>query len=196
MVIQSDWVESNSGNMQRESITGMIASMITFVTNYQNENKIWDNNVFTMYLYRQKWKKNSFKSNVPYFHAAQVTWKLTVCPLKFFSDHYLEFFNGTIFWIKGEKIILPWLELRRVGTVFKLIWTPDGKMRKKRVKQAIALFTHGCQAYGHVPKLYDLKHTCCYNIDNYSWLPIIRTFKGNRKKFELSGVRVIEGKII
>ena len=25
----------------------------------------------------------------------------------------------------------------------------------------------------------------------YSWLPIIRTFKGNRKKFELSGVRVI-----
>ena len=29
----------------------------------------------------------------------------------------------------------------------------------------------------------------------YSRLPIIRTFKGNRKKFELSGVRVIEGKI-
>ena len=29
-----------------------------------------------------------------------------------------------------------------------------------------------------------------------SRLPIIRTFKGNRKKFELSGVRVIEGKII
>ena len=30
----------------------------------------------------------------------------------------------------------------------------------------------------------------------YSRLPIIRTFKGNRKKFELSGVRVIEGKVI
>ena len=30
----------------------------------------------------------------------------------------------------------------------------------------------------------------------YSGLPIIRTFKGNRKQFELSGVRVIEGKII
>ena len=30
----------------------------------------------------------------------------------------------------------------------------------------------------------------------YSRLPIIRTFKGNRKKFELSGVRVVEGKII
>ena len=30
----------------------------------------------------------------------------------------------------------------------------------------------------------------------YSRLPIIRTFKGNREKFELSGVRVIEGKII
>ena len=30
----------------------------------------------------------------------------------------------------------------------------------------------------------------------YSRLPIIRTFKGNRKKFELSGVPVIEGKII
>ena len=29
-----------------------------------------------------------------------------------------------------------------------------------------------------------------------SRLPIIRTFKGNRKKFELSGVRVIEDKII
>ena len=32
--------------------------------------------------------------------------------------------------------------------------------------------------------------------DLYSRLPIIRTFKGNRKKFELSGVRVMEGKII
>ena len=31
-------------------------------------------------------------------------------------------------------------------------------------------------------------------LHNYSRLPIIRTFKGNRKKFELSGVRVIEGK--
>ena len=30
----------------------------------------------------------------------------------------------------------------------------------------------------------------------YSRLPIIRTFKENRKKFALSGVRVIEGKII
>ena len=30
----------------------------------------------------------------------------------------------------------------------------------------------------------------------YSRLPVIRTFKGNRKKFKLSGVRVIEGKII
>ena len=30
----------------------------------------------------------------------------------------------------------------------------------------------------------------------YSRLPIIRTFKGNKKQFELSGVRVIEGKII
>ena len=30
----------------------------------------------------------------------------------------------------------------------------------------------------------------------YSRLPIIRTFKENRKKLELSGVRVIEGKIM
>ena len=30
----------------------------------------------------------------------------------------------------------------------------------------------------------------------YSRIPITRTFKGNRKQFELSGVRVIEGKII
>ena len=30
----------------------------------------------------------------------------------------------------------------------------------------------------------------------YSPLPLIRIFKGNRKKFELSGVRIIEGKII
>ena len=30
-------------------------------------------------------------------------------------------------------------------------------------------------------------------ISAYSLLPIIRTFKGNRKKFELLGVRVIEG---
>ena len=29
-----------------------------------------------------------------------------------------------------------------------------------------------------------------------SWLPIIRTFKENRKKFELSGVQVIEDKIM
>ena len=28
---------------------------------------------------------------------------------------------------------------------------------------------------------------------NYSRFPIIRNFKGNRKKFELSGVRIIEG---
>ena len=103
MVIQSDWVESNSENMQRESITGMITSMITFVTNYQNENKIWDNNVFTMYLYRQKWKKNPFKSNVPYFHSVQVTWKLTVCPLKFFGDHYLEFLMAQYFGSREKK---------------------------------------------------------------------------------------------
>ena len=42
---------------------------------------------------------------------------------------------------------------------------------------------------------YNLLTYCCY-----SRLPIIRTFKGNRKKFELSaeswGVRVIESKII
>ena len=30
----------------------------------------------------------------------------------------------------------------------------------------------------------------------YSRLRMIQTFKGNRKKFELSGVRVIKGKII
>ena len=30
----------------------------------------------------------------------------------------------------------------------------------------------------------------------YSRLPITRTFKGNSKSFELSGVQVIEGKII
>ena len=35
----------------------------------------------------------------------------------------------------------------------------------------------------------------CYPGVNYSRLPIIRTFKGNRKKFKLSGVRVIKGKI-
>ena len=34
---------------------------------------------------------------------------------------------------------------------------------------------------------------CC---TKYSRLLIIRTFKGNRKQFELSGVQVIEGKII
>ena len=45
-------------------------------------------------------------------------------------------------------------------------------------------------------------HLWCYDGDRlqeskkYSRLPIIRAFKGNRKKFELSGVRVIEGKII
>ena len=33
----------------------------------------------------------------------------------------------------------------------------------------------------------------CYPGVNYSRPPIIRTFKGNRKKFKLSGVRVIEG---
>ena len=32
--------------------------------------------------------------------------------------------------------------------------------------------------------------------EEYSWLPVIWTFKGNRKKFESSGVPVIEGKII
>ena len=33
----------------------------------------------------------------------------------------------------------------------------------------------------------------CYPSVNYSRPPIIRTFKGNTKKFKLSGVRVIEG---
>ena len=31
---------------------------------------------------------------------------------------------------------------------------------------------------------------------DYSRIPITRTFKGNRKQFDLSGVRVIEGKIM
>ena len=35
-----------------------------------------------------------------------------------------------------------------------------------------------------------------FSFSYYSQLPIIRTFKGNRKKFELWGVRVIEGRII
>ena len=42
-------------------------------------------------------------------------------------------------------------------------------------------------------------HLWCYDGDRlqeYSRPPIIRAFKGNRKKFELSWVRVIEGKII
>ena len=147
-------------------------------------------------IYIARNEKEPFQEQRSLFSCSASDLKTDCVSFKIFWRSLLRIFNGTIFWIKGEKIILPWLELRRVGTVFKLIWTPDGKMRKKRVKQAIALFPHGCQAYGHVPKLYDLKHTCCYNIDNYSWLPIIRTFKGNRKKFELSGVRVIEGKII
>ena len=54
---------------------------------------------------------------------------------------------------------------------------------------------------GGVPKKYDI---WCLIIDlsslhgssMYSQLPIIRTFKGNRKTVELSGVRVIDGKII
>ena len=43
---------------------------------------------------------------------------------------------------------------------------------------------------------YSIRPVCYLNISKYSGLPIIRTFKGKRKKFELSGVRVIEGKII
>jgi len=31
---------------------------------------------------------------------------------------------------------------------------------------------------------------------SYSWLLITRTFQGNRKRFELSRIRVIKGKII
>ena len=34
------------------------------------------------------------------------------------------------------------------------------------------------------------------NLGKYSPLLLIRTFKGNRKKFELSGVQVIKGNII
>ena len=43
---------------------------------------------------------------------------------------------------------------------------------------------------------YSIRPVCYLNISKYSGLPIIRTFRGNRKKFELLGVRVIEGKFI
>ena len=40
----------------------------------------------------------------------------------------------------------------------------------------------------------EVKFVCFFKFefDHYSRLPITRTFKGNRKRFELSGVRVIE----
>ena len=44
-----------------------------------------------------------------------------------------------------------------------------------------------------------IKHQQANESSSLSWysrLPIIRTFKENRKKFELSRVRVIEGKVI
>ena len=71
-----------------------------------------------IYIARNE-KKNPFKSNVPYFHASDL--KTDCVSFKIFWQSLLRIFNGTLFWIKGEKIILPWLELRRVGTVFKLI---------------------------------------------------------------------------
>ena len=40
-------------------------------------------------------------------------------------------------------------------------------------------------------KLYRSRTDLCGKKACYSRLPITRTFKGNRKKFELSGVRVI-----
>ena len=39
-------------------------------------------------------------------------------------------------------------------------------------------------------------YTGICRLPDYSQIPIIRTFKGKRKKFELSGVQVIKGKII
>ena len=43
---------------------------------------------------------------------------------------------------------------------------------------------------------YSIRLVCYLNISKYSGLQIIRTFRGNKKKFELLGVRVIEGKFI
>ena len=40
-------------------------------------------------------------------------------------------------------------------------------------------------------KIRKIHSNCKYLLFNYSRLPITRTFKGNRKKFELSRVRVI-----
>ena len=37
---------------------------------------------------------------------------------------------------------------------------------------------------------------CLFTYLFYNRLPITRTFRGNRKRFELSQVRVIEGKVI
>ena len=57
-----------------------------------------------------------------------------------------------------------------------------------------------CHGNEHVK----LAHDLCTNktlllqailVLKYIRLPIIRTFKGNRKKFELSGGRVVEGKL-
>ena len=66
-------------------------------------------------------KKEPFQEQRSLFSFSASDLKTDCVSFKIFWRSLLRIFNGTIFWIKGEKIILPWLELRRVGTVFKLI---------------------------------------------------------------------------
>ena len=55
---------------------------------------------------------------------------------------------------------------------------------------------HGRWSLGAPEQRQNIIFDVFYAISYYSRLPITRTFKGNRKQFELSGVLVMEGKII
>ena len=49
---------------------------------------------------------------------------------------------------------------------------------------------------GFMFQVYEICLSCLIKVTYYIGLPIIQTLEGNRKMFELLGVRVIESKII
>ncbi len=83
--------------------------------------------------------------------------------------------STTLTWKKGngwKYSYRPW--------VVPFLLTPSSRVKSKKSASG----KNSCGTY-----------ICFPWIEYYSWIPITRTFKGNRKRLEISGVRVTEGKI-
>ena len=111
--------------------------------------------------------------------------------------------RATTFFAKNSKIPRPTTPIKNVPSLIPACWTLHTHVYLSvivyPVYPCILLYTHVYPSH----TVYPVYPISCVSMFTqvilyilYSRLVIIRTFKGNGKKFELSGVRVIEGKII